>query len=462
VEKIGKSRLVWIVEGLYEKTRHNRRFSLPGLQSPEVVRNLEQLYPEKKPEDLVKDYYVKKIQWSLGILLAGIVLAFLWWWKQTMQDASPVGNVFPRKSFEEGSYQGTVTARYAGEKETFTLEIHPRTLNLEELENYYGQFCRNIIPLIKGKNESLQEIMSDLCLADSYEGYPFAIQWKSSCPQVLRSSGEVLLPEQTTEAELKAILCYQEQNWEISLPVQILSQEEKRNREGGGSDYERMRQQLLKMEEQSRDTEEFLLPNQIEDWQIEWKTSGKGNSLGVIAAAGGLSILIYFLKDRDLKTNLEKQRKRMKRKYPEIIYKLSLYLGAGMTVKRAICKVAEDCEQKSAWSGQKERIYEELLYIHRKLDMGMPEREVYEEFGKRTGVLEYIRLGSLLTQNLKKGSVLLVQRLREEMQQSMTDQIRMGKQLGEEAETRLLLPMGLLLMVVMIMVVLPAFHAMGG
>ena len=48
--------------------------------------------------------------------------------------------------------------------------------------------------------------------------------------------------------------------------------------------------------------------------------------------------------------------------------------------------------------------------------MGVPEGgSIYENFGKRTGVREYVRLSTFLTQNLKKGSSTLLQQLKEEV-----------------------------------------------
>ncbi len=50
--------------------------------------------------------------------------------------------------------------------------------------------------------------------------------------------------------------------------------------------------------------------------------------------------------------------------------------------------------------------------------MGVPEGAAYENFGKRTGVREYVRLSTFLTQNLKKGSSTLLQQLKEESVQA--------------------------------------------
>ena len=95
------------------------------------------------------------------------------------------------------------------------------------------------------------------------------------------------------------------------------------------------------------------------------------------------------------------------------------------------------------------------------MQAGQSEPIVYDHFGKRTGVREYVKLSTLLCQNLKKGSSALMNRLEEEARASMESRIQNGKKLGEEAETKLLIPMVMMLAVTMLMIMVPAFSMMG-
>ena len=90
----------------------------------------------------------------------------------------------------------------------------------------------------------------------------------------------------------------------------------------------------------------------------------------------------------------------------------------------------------------------------------MSEGAAYEHFGKRTGQQEYIRLSTLLMQNLKRGNSALLDRLREEADKAAEEKLRRTKRLGEEAGTKLLVPMALMLAVVMVMIMVPAFLSM--
>lgn len=78
-------------------------------------------------------------------------------------------------------------------------------------------------------------------------------------------------------------------------------------------------------------------------------------------------------------------------------------------------------------------------------------------FGRRCETQEYIRLGALLSQNLRKGGKGLGQLLKTEAIQAQEERKAHAKRAGEEAGTKLLLPMFLMLAVVLVIVIVPAF-----
>ena len=167
---------------------------------------------------------------------------------------------------------------------------------------------------------------------------------------------------------------------------------------------------------------------------------------------------MYFCADKDLHEQVESRKRSIRREYSEIVHKLVLFVGAGMTIRSAFCKVAGDYESKV----KKEKIlpaYEEMLYTCRELHAGVSEGAAYEHFGQRIGLPEYVRLCALLVQNLKRGNRTLLERLREEADKASEERLQQCKKLGEEAGTKLLVPMVLLLAVVMVIIMIPAFSA---
>jgi hypothetical protein len=68
----------------------------------------------------------------------------------------------------------------------------------------------------------------------------------------------------------------------------------------------------------------------------------------------------------------------------------------------------------------------------------------------------YLKLGTLLSQNLRKGTKNLAELLAEESREAFEDRKAYARKQGEECESKLLLPMILLLLTVLIMIMYPA------
>ena len=91
---------------------------------------------------------------------------------------------------------------------------------------------------------------------------------------------------------------------------------------------------------------------------------------------------------------------------------------------------------------------------------GIPEAECYERFGSRCGLQLYLKFGSLLSQNLKKGTKGLRDVLYTESAVAFENRKREARKKGEEAGTKLLVPMFMMLGDVLLIVVVPAFLSM--
>ena len=91
---------------------------------------------------------------------------------------------------------------------------------------------------------------------------------------------------------------------------------------------------------------------------------------------------------------------------------------------------------------------------------GVSESAAYENFGKRCGLPCYIKLGTMLSQNLQKGSRGLVGILEKEAVSALEERKNAAKKLGEQAGTKILFPMIMMLGVVMAALIVPAFMNM--
>ena len=101
-----------------------------------------------------------------------------------------------------------------------------------------------------------------------------------------------------------------------------------------------------------------------------------------------------------------------------------------------------------------------LITVHR-MKSGVSESEAYLDFGKRCAVKRYKKLGALLSQNIRKGSSGMLPELEREVKEAFEERKAAARKAGETAGTRLLLPMMLMLAVVMLIIMVPAFMSFG-
>ena len=122
--------------------------------------------------------------------------------------------------------------------------------------------------------------------------------------------------------------------------------------------------------------------------------------------------------------------------------------------------VIRQSETKKQEKSPKHFVYEEMILTLREMRSGVPEAAAYENFGRRCGLPSYIKLGSLLSQNLKKGSKGLTALLEHEAVLSLEQHKMAVRKMGEKAGIRMLLPMILMFGVVLIILMVPAFLSM--
>ena len=68
-----------------------------------------------------------------------------------------------------------------------------------------------------------------------------------------------------------------------------------------------------------------------------------------------------------------------------------------------------------------------------------------------------MKLGTLLSQNIRKGNKDLLLKLRQEAAVALEERKNRARKAGEEAGTKLLLPMMMMLCIVMVLIMIPAY-----
>ena len=168
------------------------------------------------------------------------------------------------------------------------------------------------------------------------------------------------------------------------------------------------------------------------------------------------AVSLAFKERSEASARLKRREEELTIDYSEFVSKLMVFIGAGFGIRGAWEKIVEGYER----SGIKRALYTEMKISLGELERGVPEGKVYTDFGRRCGLRPYIKLCSILEQNRKNGGRNIRALLSAEMAEAFLERKNIAKRLGEEAGTKLLIPLFIMLMIVMAIVILPAMLAL--
>lgn len=423
--------------------------------------DIQSLYPGRDAEEKLKDYYIKKIAQVLCVLAAGMLFALLSLIKGFTEQTIIDKKYIARNSYGQGGLEAEITAGFEdGSKEEVTLKIGEQRFKEEELEELYEQAVEQLSVIVFSEGDCAEEVRNRLYFPEQLEAFPFSIQWESSNYDLVDYDGTVYnedLQEKGETVNLTAILQYYDFKKEFIFPVHILP---------SVLSKEQARKKILvkKLEENESNSiydENFVLPDRVGGESVIWEEKKENSAAWILFLACLTATAIYHMRDYELHKQVLLKQEEMFLCYPEIVNRLVLYVGAGMTVRNAWRKIALDNKDKKKKNGKKGYAYREMLYACYEMDSGVAEGEAYEHFGRRCGLQQYMKLATLLVQNMQKGNSTMLLQLQEEAETAFTERINQARKKGEEAGTKLLMPMMLLLGMVMIFIMIPAFGTFG-
>lgn len=416
---------------------------------------LKTLQPDKAVQTQIREYYLAQYSVVLAVVLAGVLVCLAAWLSARSSPLLVEGSYIRRNPYGQGDVPIELAAQIEDAEEIFQYVVEERKYTQAETEALYQDAVETLPEAIRGKNASLEDVRSDLELVTRIEGYPFEVSWESDSYALVNTDGAVDNTQlQAGEiVTLTAHIRYEQWSWDHQLHVQVnpvvYTRRELLRR--------RVEELLHVQEERTGSTQTMILPDSVESEPIVWREiveDGSGYLLLLVLTAVGV---LCWGRGKELDRQLERRRRELLLDYPEIVNKLALYMGAGMTIRNAFVKMGEDYRKQ-----QKERrryVYEEILITCHELQSGRSEREAYDHFGRRCQVQAYMKLSTLLSQNIRKGSNDLLYMLRQEADNAFAERKALAKKLGEEAGTKLLLPMMMMLCIVMVIIMIPAYFS---
>lgn len=340
--------------------------------------------------------------------------------------------------------------------EDTVFHIQAREYEEKEVMQFEEEIRQKLCEVVKGENASLENVTKPLNLITKLPGNPYKISWNLSGQSLIDENGVVHNKEikEKQVVTIQASLIYKKREEYLELPIGVEPYCWSWSEQALYEFYT----YVEKLEENSSNKETYKMPSKIGEIQISYeeKVVEKAKKLLALGVLACVALYVYW--EQDIIRRKKQYMMECQRCYPSLVSKFTLLIGAGMTVRGAWQRMVMDyCKEKEMNSGHYVYVYEEMLITWNEILNGITETEAFNRFGRRLKLRCYMRLCSLITQNLRKGTRGFLVQLEAEAREAQEERKQVARQLGEEAGTKMLFPMLIMLVIVLMIVMVPAF-----
>lgn len=405
-----------------------------------------------KSHDLTKKQMIE-------ILVASVVLGVMLLIFDFVNTNLKFDGVITRNEAGTGSLTEELKLKYLDQSNELEVEVSDRRLSEKALKKVFNQAVSEIEATYLGENASADNVTEDLNLAASYVDGLIEAEWKVDDAELMSKDGKLKeenIPENGQVVNVTAFLYYEDEQYIYSFAVMVMPKS-----------LDTVEGQLLAINRAIRNADEatrlnrtLKLPTKVDGVNIRWAKKMDYRGLYVILLGVGAVVALSFGKKQDLKKAAKKLVEEKEQDYPMIVNQLSILMGAGMSFRKALERMVSKYVLSRKQGEPVRAGFEELLVLYRKMTDGKGELQALEELGKSCESKEYRKLAMLLTQNLQKGSKDLLNALEKEEQYAFEMRKQRAIRLGEEASTKLLIPMSGMLFIVIVVLIVPAIMQM--
>lgn len=428
---------------------------LPGTSDSEEIHDiLVSISGPGEGEKLFERYEARKWGYLLGALMLCLCLYVL---LTLTAPENGAGSLTVLERPEAGSRAATehatltLTGKEGSVEKDFSFSVPARDYTPEEAEALLSSALSQVESAYEGS-----VIASDLSLPQ--KAGAVRLSFSSLTPSLMRSDGTLQASpgqeRQTILLQVRASLAGTRK--EAVLKLYLASAQELSLSERADL--------LIESIQGGRYTgqESLALPSQTEQGDAASFTREKSDAkyLWVILflLIPGIVLVSQNSKYKQLwKTRLQK----IDAAFPEFLEELSIVMGAGMSLTLAFQRLASDYRKERARSGELDPLYEEVGKTGRELSQGVSMREALDHLSARVPLKEVRQFTSLLCQSMKRGDRYMLEKLREMSRHAQKTRSQNVRRKMEEADTRLLFPLVLMLIAVLMMVLTPALLTMG-
>ena len=350
---------------------------------------------------------------------------------------------------EEGDYEEHLIARVGEEKIPLAVLVKERALTEKEAKEEILK-AREMLPAyLMGENKSLKNVTTDLNFITRVPDTYVEVQWVERGAEFFSYDGEIkedLELLEMVELKVSAILSCQGISEDYETTITLMPKSLKVS--------EALLNQIEKQQEEKPENEVLILPDTYEGKTVTWKKVPDYTFLWIFVLTVLSVLLLKLGQKRDVEEEKKKRLERLEREYAQIVSKFTMLLSAGLSVRNAWERIVLLYRRKE---DTQNIVFQELNWGLMQMQKGVPELEVYEVFGIRTGLVHYKKMMAIFISDRKRGSVNLLDAMNQEMLLAWEEKKRKTRQHGEKIGTKLLIPMMGMLGIVFVIILVPAF-----
>lgn len=394
-----------------------------------------------------------KKEWYLAVLII-VVGNLLGMGMAAVEKRSAKTDYLERNPYGEGAYEETLQVELEGKQEEIQIYVEEQKYTEADKKRYLKEAEKELNTWFQRVCGDKGEIRQSLSFPDKLEQNPVTLSWSTSQPQILDWEG-VLGTGVAPKGEMVDLMCT------ITLEEEMkIWQKEVRVYPPRRTEKEALQEEIqVRAEKLSEEnSKKMYLPETYQGEAVHYRRTAGNTGYLVCVLSVLLGFGIFPLKKERERQKEELRKKEMQRDYPDVLDKLVLFLQAGFSIRKAMEKLAIDYQRNRQKYHMKERAaYEEIVKTCREMEGGVYEADAYERMGKRCKISQYKILSVLLVHNLRKGNQNILELLEREAASAGEERKREARVRGEEASVKLLLPMIMQLMVVLVILMVPAF-----
>ena len=389
----------------------------------------------------------KSVRMALIVLVVGALIAFVLLLKNRNVDLS--ADIIERDEDKDRNVKLKVESIYG--EEVLDFEVLSRTYKPEEIESMKVEFKEALKNKILNQNDSFESINQSLNLSDTVDEYPFLVSYRIRPRGLIDNDGNII-----GDIDEKA-------SFEIEVTYSVDEFEEKEMIEGvilpatlseNEAFLKKLKQYLDLRNVNDRTEKNIELPSLIDGVDVKWEKETKNKVPAVVVMTVLCAVLILFKDKLSAGDNEKKRRERIILEYPDFAIKYALLNEAGLTHSQVLERLAREFKK----SKKDSPLYAEISRANEQVKSGYSLIEALNQMAVHCQVREITFFAGMIARNIKKGGK-ISEDIRKAAGESTSERREKIKKQAETAGTKLLIPMVLLLLIVFVLIMIPAFES---